>query len=306
MPFTLSHTAAVLPLLRRPLVPVALVMGTMAPDAPYFLQTLRITVTAGSWYEPFLNATTSHSLIGALTVTLPVTLLLVAAHRLLRGPVTALLPPRPAVPAPAPPRGFAERLRHAAWLVVSALIGIATHLLWDSFTHVDGYAVARLAVLREPGPGGLSTARLLQHLSTAAGLVALGVHLWRRRARPRPPRSEAVTSRAPAVRWGAAVVLVLAALLGAAAHTGGIDSYRRVTVEDTGRPLVREADGEVTEITHPTRTEHAPWTSVAEGVLSDAAKGAGAALAAALLLHATGWHLHRTLRTFRRAGPVRE
>ncbi|MFF8960284.1 DUF4184 family protein [Streptomyces sp. NPDC014894] len=300
MPFTLSHAAAVIPLLRRPFVPVALVMGAMAPDVPYFLQTLRVTVTAGAWYEPFLNATTSHSPTGALTVALPFTLLLVALYRMLRGPVGALLPPHLAIPAPAPPRGTAERARRAGWLALSALIGIATHLLWDSFTHIDGYAVERIALLREAGPGGLSAARLLQHLSTAAGLAVLGVHLWRRRDRLRPP-PPAPASPAPAARWSVAAVLLLAALLGAVVHTGGVDSYRRVTVTDTSRPVIHEVDGEVTEITYPTRTENAPWTTVAEGVLSDAAKGAGASLAAALLLHAAGWHLHRTLRAPRRA-----
>ncbi|MEV8396308.1 hypothetical protein, partial [Streptomyces sp. NPDC056650] len=31
--------------------------------------------------------------------------------------------------------------------------------------------------------------------------------------------------------------------VGAAAHTGGIDYYRQVTVEDTSRPIVREVNG---------------------------------------------------------------
>ncbi|MEV8390612.1 MULTISPECIES: DUF4184 family protein [unclassified Streptomyces] len=304
MPFTLSHTAAVIPLLRSPFVPAALVMGTMAPDVPYFLQALRITLTAGAWYEPFLNATTSHSPTGALTVTLPFALLLVAAYRLLWGPVIALLPPHLAISAPAPPHGMAEKARHAAWLVLSALIGIATHLLWDSLTHVDGYAAAWLPFLRASGPGGLSVARLLQHASTAVGLAALGVHLWRRRNRPRPLRSDARPSLTRAARWSATAALMLAALLGAAAHTGGIDYYRQVTVEDTSRPIVREVNGKVTEITYPTRTENAPWATVAEGALSDAAKGAGASLAAALLVYAAGWHLHRTLRTLRRTRTV--
>lgn len=114
MPFTLSHPAAVLPLLRPPFVPVALVAGAMAPDVPYFLGTLGIPLSAGDWYEPFLNATTSHSPLGALTVSLPVTLALAAGWLLLRGPVTELLPrpaphpasaphPAPAPTAPAPP-----------------------------------------------------------------------------------------------------------------------------------------------------------------------------------------------------------
>lgn len=38
MPFTLSHPAAVIPLSRvKWLVPSAVLMGSMAPDFPYFL-----------------------------------------------------------------------------------------------------------------------------------------------------------------------------------------------------------------------------------------------------------------------------
>ena len=78
MPFTLSHPAAVLPLLRRPFSGIALVAGAVAPDLPYFARSTPIPVGAQSWYEPYLNATTSHGLLGALTVSLPYALVLAA------------------------------------------------------------------------------------------------------------------------------------------------------------------------------------------------------------------------------------
>ncbi|MFI1865269.1 DUF4184 family protein [Streptomyces jumonjinensis] len=296
MPFTLSHPAAVLPLLRRPFVPAALVAGAMAPDAPYFLQTLGIQLSAGVWYEPYLNATTSHSPTGVLTVTLPFTLALLAGYHLLRGPLTALLParlapPTPEPPAPAPSRGAAHRARHGGWLVLSALIGIATHLVWDSFTHVDGYVVTRAAFLSEPALGGLTVARVLQHMSTVIGLAALAVHLVRRRLRPGAGRPGAAARPAPAVRWSVTAALALAALLGAATQTQGIDAYREETVYDTSRPIVREHGDGVVETTYPSRTEQVPWPTVAENMLSHAAKGAGAWLTGALLLYSAGWHL---------------
>lgn len=37
MPFTPSHVAAALPFLRTPLIPAALVIGTMTPDLFYYL-----------------------------------------------------------------------------------------------------------------------------------------------------------------------------------------------------------------------------------------------------------------------------
>ncbi|WP_277682019.1 DUF4184 family protein, partial [Saccharomonospora azurea] len=49
----MSHPAAVLPLLRRPFVPAALVAGAVAPDLPYFLTTLGVSETGPhDWYGP--------------------------------------------------------------------------------------------------------------------------------------------------------------------------------------------------------------------------------------------------------------
>lgn len=71
MPITFAHPAAVLPFMGGPCVPAALVAGALAPDVPYFLRALRIPVSAQSWWEPFLNATTTHNWPGALIITIP-------------------------------------------------------------------------------------------------------------------------------------------------------------------------------------------------------------------------------------------
>lgn len=121
MPFTPAHVAAVLPFARRPWIFPALVAGSMAPDMPYFVRTLPVAVTAESWYEPLLNASTSHSVANR--------------RRLLRS------------------SGLGSRF---VWLMASALVGIATHLVWDAATH---------------------SMRVLQHLSTSTGLLILVVVL---------------------------------------------------------------------------------------------------------------------------------
>ena len=143
MPFTLAHPAAVLPLLRGALVGAALVAGSLAPDVPYFLVDLGIPNSAQAWYEPFLNGTTSHSLAGVLTVDLPAALVLYLAW---------LLVCRPLCGKPAARAGV-------GWIAVSLLLGIATHLVWDELTWT----------------------RLVQHLSTASGMIVLAVFLWQRR-----------------------------------------------------------------------------------------------------------------------------
>ena len=159
MPFTLAHPAAVLPLLRHPFVPVALVAGAMAPDAPYFLTAVGIRSTrAGDWYGSFLNATTTHSLSG-LPIDLFYTAVLIAAYWLLRAPIAAL---GLTLPRTRP---------NILWLVASAVIGVGTHLLWDFLTDADFL----------PAP------RLLQYASTAFGLLAIAWYTWTRRTTLRSP-----------------------------------------------------------------------------------------------------------------------
>ncbi|MEW1548806.1 DUF4184 family protein [Streptomyces tsukubensis] len=289
MPFTLAHPAAVLPLMRRPLVPAALVAGAMAPDVAYFIQTLPFRPTTAVWYEPYFNATATHSLTDAPTVALPLALALVALYYLLRDPVAALLPARWAPPPPErPASGSGGRLRTGAWLVLSALIGIATHVAWDSFTHFDGYAVTRMDFLRDPVPGGLTVARVLQHLSTAVGLVAVGVHLVRLRRRTGIDGSTVRTRPSRAVRRAAAAALVLTAGAGALAQIQSPGSYFREEVADYSRPIVTDNGNSVD---YPTRTARVPWPEATEGMLTHAAKGAGTGLGGGLLLYGAAWHL---------------
>ncbi|GAA2325742.1 DUF4184 family protein [Streptomyces kunmingensis] len=268
MPFTLSHPAAVLPLLRRrPLAASALIAGSLAPDMPYFAASTGIPVNAQSWYEPLLNATTSHSPAGMVTVALPYALTLYGLQRALRRPLKALLPSRApdarSQPVPPPPReretSAGGGWRSVLWVPLSLLIGIATHLVWDSFTHGDGYAVSRLALLRDPLVGDLTWARALQHVSTVAGLAALAVHLWRRRPRPdgHGGAGRPASRRVRATRWTFALIAIAG-------------------IVDGGRRNLADAH----ELTR---------AQAAESLLSGAAKEAGAVLIAALLLYAVVW-----------------
>ncbi|MFD6285644.1 DUF4184 family protein [Streptomyces sp. NPDC060205] len=259
MPFTLSHPAAVLPLLRRPFGRAALVAGSLAPDLPYFVVTTGLPVTAQSWYEPFVNATTSHTALGAVTVSLPYALTLWALFRVGHRPLASLLPiPGP----PPPPRTAAERARRAGWIVLSALIGIATHLTWDAFTHHDGFFVTHAAWLSSPLAGSLTWARALQHASTIGGLIATAVYLWRRRAHLRT--DEVRTGPRNATRGLAVLAVTLLTILAAVARAWWVAATQATT---TGLPL----------------------GVTIEGVLSDAAKDAGVALIGLGILYVTGW-----------------
>ncbi|MET8979955.1 DUF4184 family protein [Streptomyces sp. NPDC004539] len=254
MPFTLSHPAAVLPLLRRPFGRTALVAGAVAPDMPYFVGVLGLPVGAQSWYEPFLNATTTHGVPGALTVSLPYALALWLLARTAHRPLASLLP----LPTPAPrPRTGGATTRRAAWTVLSAVIGIATHLLWDAFTHHDGFVVAHTPWLTSPMIGGLTWARALQHLSTVGGLAAIGVYAWRRRAALQGGDLGTARRRALFAVAGVAVV-------GAVAHAWWW-------------------------LAGPQAPGGLSAGEVVEGALSDAAKGAGAVLIGVLALYVVAW-----------------
>lgn len=261
MPFTLSHPAAVLPLLRRPFSAAALVAGALAPDLPYFARSTPVPVGAQSWYEPYMNATTSHTLLGALTVSLPYAVALWGLFLVARRPVSSLLPV-PADPRPPEPDGASALLRRAGWVLLSLLIGIATHLVWDSFTHSAGYVVMHVPFLSTPLAGDLTWARALQHVSTIGGLVIIAVYLWRRRSRLRP-----ATPGGRRKAWRLLAIVAGIAAVGAVAGTlewwGGGSGI-------AARDLV-------------------------EGVLSDVATGAGAALIAAALLYVAGWWVARAV-----------
>src|SRR5690606_30330812 len=117
VPFTLSHPAAVLPPVREPFLPAALLVGRMAPDVPYFVPVPRY---AGAWYEPFVNATVTHQWPGMLTVAVPTAAVLLGLWWIVRSPLVDLVLRRRGEPVPSrsgADTGAAPRLRAVAWLV---------------------------------------------------------------------------------------------------------------------------------------------------------------------------------------------
>jgi len=173
VPLTIAHPVAVLPL-RRPLgrlgVPAALVVGSVIPDLPLFL--------------PLgLGRSVTHSAVGLLWFCLPVGVLAYLLYdRVLDRPLRALMP-----------EGLQRRLarvgraaRPPVWspsVLVSLLIGAATHSGWDAFTHTGSAGVEWFPALetRLFTVSGyiVYVFSALQHLSSAAGTSALAVWIWR-------------------------------------------------------------------------------------------------------------------------------
>lgn len=182
MPWTFAHPAAVLPLRRlcpRWLSFPALILGAMAPDLSYYVG------MHGPW-RAFL-----HTPEGIVTVCLPVCLLLLALLLRFARPLTVLLaePHRTLVREQLrrPPLPVGRAIAVAA---LSVLLGAATHLLWDSFTHQGRWGAELLPELEEPLLEAMDrefhVTHLLQHLSTAVGVAALAI-TYRRALRARPP-----------------------------------------------------------------------------------------------------------------------
>ncbi len=181
VPFTPAHAAAVLPFSRTRLVLSALVMGSFAPDFEYFL---RFTAHGGF----------GHTLPGMFLFSLPAALTaLWLFHRWIK-PVAALMAPRPLRERLTPylgPFSFGPG-RRFVWVAASALVGVATHIAWDSFTHPTSPLVRHWALLRSmvvlPVIGEYPVCRLLQQTSTLLGLAALAlcIFAWARRAAPVP------------------------------------------------------------------------------------------------------------------------
>ncbi|MFE4328304.1 DUF4184 family protein [Streptomyces sp. NPDC056831] len=220
MPFTLSHAAAVLPGMRRdgtargPLLASALVAGSFAPDMTYYAD------TAIPGAMEFGRVT--HSVWGVFTVDVLITAAVVALWLLLREPSVALLPRawqgRVHAFARGQRCGSTDRgawgVRDGAWFVSSAVIGSATHVVWDAFTHHDRWGV-RLVPVLDGSVVGFPVFQMVQYGSSA---VALAVLAWftasglrRTGARPVPPSVPVLGRRG---RWSAGVLLSVCVLLG--------------------------------------------------------------------------------------------
>jgi hypothetical protein len=171
MPLTYAHPALILPFVGRVSARgwlSGLVAGSMAPDFARLI--------------PGMGREFSHSIPGMFLVDLPLAIALAFLASLILIPRAARLPGLQSLARPSGER-FAWH-----WLALAALIGCATHLGWDVFTHGD-HKIFHAAFLdrkiahTEAGP--FRVRQLAWAVNTLAGLAALFVvgliHLKRAR-----------------------------------------------------------------------------------------------------------------------------
>ena len=207
MPFTPGHVAAILPFARTPLVPAALVVGSMAPDLFYYVPT-------------DVSRELSHSLPGLVTVDLALGLVVFALWELVfRAPALDALP-RPVRSRLGNTTRRRLYRRFAALIVVSVLLGSLSHLVWDSFTHVGWLSDAVPLLGEEVGP--MLVVKWLQHISSAVGAIVLLAWAWQwyTTTAERGPAPTRFTLATRAIAWAMVVAVGLAVSL--AIWVGGI------------------------------------------------------------------------------------
>jgi hypothetical protein len=172
LPFTyVSHQAPAVGLkMLRPrwFDGTALVIGSMTPDLAYAMTGSRLELNAHTWQ-------------GIAIFCLPVTLVIcwVVRARVAEA-AFAQLPDTPLRLHDY--RVLARRRPPLLTTVMSAIVGAATHALWDTLTHNNRWGARHVAFLREPllfdNGAHFTTARLLQYVSHVVGAVVTIALLW--------------------------------------------------------------------------------------------------------------------------------
>jgi quercetin dioxygenase-like cupin family protein len=137
VPFTPSHAAAVLPFLHTPLPASALVVGSMVPDIPYYLP-----VEFGWPTHTALAVLTTDVVLGGLAWA--------SWHGLLAAPALANAPAglRARIGSAIGLRRRLTSVTGLAWTVAALVVGSASHVLWDEFTHPRRWGTEHLPALR--------------------------------------------------------------------------------------------------------------------------------------------------------------
>ncbi len=191
------------------LATMALAAGAMSPDFAYvaFLDT---------------NRDFGHRPLGVVLFCLPASIAVLAVwNGLVKRPLAGLLPHRWAHLGRAMCRDLGPTTWRSASITVAAvLVGAVTHLVWDGFTHPDGWAVEAVGLLRQQVLGH----RLHVWLQYGCGVIGVAVLaamtvVWARRQ----PRVE--VGRPPAGRRiGGLAAIAAATVLGALANVARLSA----------------------------------------------------------------------------------
>ena len=175
MPFTFSHPAIVLPLTFLPrqwISLTGLVIGSLTPDFEYFLR-MRIM------------SNYSHTIDGLFWFDLPLGLLLsFIFHNIVRDSLFDNLPSilKSRFSVFKKFEWNAHFKRNWIVVIISILIGAASHIFWDSFTHEHGYFVQTIPALQNSLDflgRQIPILKILQHSSTLLGVLVIAYAIYK-------------------------------------------------------------------------------------------------------------------------------
>lgn len=205
MPLTFAHPAAVLPFSRksRYIHFSAMVLGSMAPDFEYFLRG-----------QPLGEI--GHTFSGFLLFNLPLVTVIyylyhIFVHQTLFNHLPVFL------------QDFTSGKRDSRIplkVIVfgySALFGMLTHVIWDSFTHKNGFMVMRLPVLNNTLSlvgYDIPMYKLLQHGSTLFGITLIVIYMsYRACSQKKPDHAATISTKRKIVFWSLLFLLTIVILL---------------------------------------------------------------------------------------------
>ncbi|WP_240460860.1 DUF4184 family protein [Fictibacillus barbaricus] len=170
MPLTFAHPAAILPFSRKSqfINFSAMVLGSMAPDFEYFLR--------GKPLGEF-----GHTLSGFMLLNLPLVAVIYFIYHIFIHQVLTHHLPLYLQDGYYPKRENPNNFLRVLVFCYSALIGMVTHVVWDSFTHVDGYMVMNYSIFTNTYhvyEFKVPLYKLLQHGSTVAGLMMIFIYMY--------------------------------------------------------------------------------------------------------------------------------
>lgn len=202
MPFTFAHPAVVIPLKNKfdkYFNLTALVLGSMSPDFEYFLN-LKIKSEIG------------HSLIGFITYNLPLVFMFAIIFNMIIKPTLSLHLPiciNRYIKIDDDNSGHALKhnlINNIMIFIISALIGMLSHVLWDSFTHETGLFVKIFPTLTT-SIIGIPFYKLLQHGGTLLGLTYIFKVLYYKRSNIEVKYNQTVANKRKIYYWASVIIL---------------------------------------------------------------------------------------------------
>lgn len=199
MPLTFAHPAAILPFSRKSkyIHFSALVLGSMAPDFEYFLSG-----------QPMGNI--GHTFAGFIWFNLPLVILTyfiyhTFVHEILFNHLPICLQD------PYTKRIDSNGIVKVLVFCYSALFGMVTHVVWDSFTHINGYMVLKFPAFFTYSTNiygfSIPLYKFLQHGSTLLGLTIILVYIYVRALSQRNHNHTRVSPKRKLIFWSSLSLL---------------------------------------------------------------------------------------------------